>query len=167
MWYNISLEDDHEQEEKDVQSRVQAGGAAAVADDRQNAIVVVSDPQNFPLIESIINQLDQQVDPQEVIKIIPLEYADAVTLPYHYVNVQRGFIASEFFAKKVVELMQKNKSGKIEDIYLPLLPVMIYNLAILRILQHTSNLHMHLLMEIHHNNLSRDWLVCRKLHHHK
>ncbi|MDM9630094.1 DUF4932 domain-containing protein [Robiginitalea aurantiaca] len=49
------------------------------------------------------------------------EYADAVTLPYHYVNVQRGFIASEFFAKKVVELMQKNKSGKIEDIYLPLL----------------------------------------------
>lgn len=50
-----------------------------VSDDRLNAVVVVSDPQNFPLIESIIQQLDKQVDPQEVIKIIPLQYADAQT----------------------------------------------------------------------------------------
>jgi len=49
------------------------------------------------------------------------KYADSVILPYHYVNVQRGFFASDFFAKKVVELMAKNKSGKIENIYLPLL----------------------------------------------
>ena len=55
------------------------GTVNIVSDERLNAVVVVSDPQNFPLIESIINQLDQQVDPQEVIKIIPLEYADAET----------------------------------------------------------------------------------------
>ncbi|MFC1712082.1 secretin N-terminal domain-containing protein [Candidatus Poribacteria bacterium] len=55
------------------------GQVNIVSDDRLNAVVVVSDPQNFSLIENIIDQLDQQIDPQEVIKIIPLEYADAET----------------------------------------------------------------------------------------
>ncbi len=49
------------------------------------------------------------------------KYADSVALPYHYINVMRGFIASDLFSKKVVELMEINKSGKIEDIYMPLL----------------------------------------------
>ena len=53
------------------------GEVNVVSDDRLNAVVVVTDPQNIPLIENIIKQLDKQVDPQEVIKIIPLEYADA------------------------------------------------------------------------------------------
>ena len=55
------------------------GTVNIVSDDRLNAVVVVSDPQNFDLIEDIINQLDQQVAPQEIIKIIRLEYADAET----------------------------------------------------------------------------------------
>ena len=56
------------------------GEVNIVSDDRLNAIIVSSDPQNFSIIEQIIKQLDQQVDPQEVIKIIRLEYADAETV---------------------------------------------------------------------------------------
>jgi len=56
------------------------GEVNIISDDRLNAVVVVTDPQNFTLVESIIEQLDQQVDPQEVIKIIQLQYADATTL---------------------------------------------------------------------------------------
>ena len=55
------------------------GDVNIVSDDRLNAVIVSSDPQNFTLIEEIINKLDQQVDPQEVIEIIPLKYADAET----------------------------------------------------------------------------------------
>ena len=56
------------------------GQVNIVSDERLNAVLVSSDPQNFPLIEKIIEQLDQQVDPQEVIKIFMLEYADAETI---------------------------------------------------------------------------------------
>jgi len=55
------------------------GDVNIVADERLNAVAVSSDPQNFPLIEKIIEQLDQEVNPQEVIKIFPLQYADAET----------------------------------------------------------------------------------------
>jgi len=56
------------------------GEVNIVSDERLNAVIVVSDPQNFTLIDEIINQLDQQVDPQEVIKIIPLKVSDAQTV---------------------------------------------------------------------------------------
>jgi type II secretion system protein D len=56
------------------------GEVNIVSDERLNAVVVSSDPQNFPLVEEIIEQLDQQVEPQEVIKIFMLQYADAETL---------------------------------------------------------------------------------------
>jgi len=66
------------------------GDVNIVADDRMNAIIVSSDPQNFPLIENIIKQLDQQVDPQEVIKIIALEYADAETVVQNLQDLFQG-----------------------------------------------------------------------------
>ena len=53
------------------------GDVNIVSDERLNAVMVSSDPQNFPIIEDIIKQVDQQVAPQEVIKIFPLKYADA------------------------------------------------------------------------------------------
>jgi len=55
------------------------GNINITSDERLNAVIVSSDPQNFPIIEEIIKQLDQQTDPQEIIKIIPLKYADAET----------------------------------------------------------------------------------------
>jgi len=56
------------------------GTVNIVSDERLNAVIVSSDPQNFPIIEEIINQLDQQTAPQEVIKIFPLKYADATSV---------------------------------------------------------------------------------------
>jgi len=55
------------------------GNINITSDERLNAVIVSSDPQNFTIIEEIIKQLDQQTDPQEIIKIIPLTYADAET----------------------------------------------------------------------------------------
>jgi len=53
------------------------GDINIVSDDRLNAVIVSSDPQNFQIIDDIIKQIDQEVAPQEVIKIFPLKYADA------------------------------------------------------------------------------------------
>jgi len=53
------------------------GDINIVSDERLNAVIVSSDPQNFTIIEDIIKQIDQEVAPQEVIKIFPLKYADA------------------------------------------------------------------------------------------
>ncbi|MEK7397491.1 MAG: secretin N-terminal domain-containing protein [Candidatus Poribacteria bacterium] len=56
------------------------GSINIVSDDRLNAVIVSSDPQNFVIIEEVIKILDQSVKPQEVIKIMPLKYADAATI---------------------------------------------------------------------------------------
>jgi type II secretion system protein D len=66
------------------------GEVNIVSDDRMNAVIVSSDPQNFPLIEEIINQLDQQVAPQEVMKIFPLKYADAETVVENLQDLFQG-----------------------------------------------------------------------------
>ena len=47
--------------------------------DRLNAVLVSSDPRNFPIIEKIIAQLDQS-DPQEEIRIYFLKFAEAQNL---------------------------------------------------------------------------------------
>ncbi|MBD3180973.1 hypothetical protein GF312_01705 [Candidatus Poribacteria bacterium] len=66
------------------------GQVNIVSDERLNAVLVTSDPQNFPLIENIIKQLDQQTDPQEVIDIFPLEYADAETIVQNLQDLFEG-----------------------------------------------------------------------------
>jgi type II secretion system protein D len=66
------------------------GEVNIVSDDRMNAVIVSSDPQNFPLIENIINQLDQQVAPQEVMKIFQLKYADAETVVENLQDLFQG-----------------------------------------------------------------------------
>jgi len=66
------------------------GEVNVVSDDRLNAVIVSSDPQNFPLIEKIIEQLDQQVEPQEVIKIFMLQYADAETVAQNLQDLFEG-----------------------------------------------------------------------------
>ena len=49
------------------------------ASDRLNAVLVSSDPRNFPIIEKIIAQLDQ-ADPQEEIRIYFLQFAESQSL---------------------------------------------------------------------------------------
>lgn len=61
-----------------------------VSDDRLNAVIVSSDPQNFVIIEEIIKLLDQSVRPQEVIKIMPLKYADAATIVQNLEDLFQG-----------------------------------------------------------------------------
>ncbi len=48
-------------------------------DDRLNVVVVSSDPRNFPIIEKVINELDQE-QTQEEIKLYFLQFANAETL---------------------------------------------------------------------------------------
>ena len=49
------------------------------SNDRLNAVVVSSDPRNFPMIEKLIRELDQ-ANPQEEVRLFFLKFADAQTL---------------------------------------------------------------------------------------
>jgi len=55
------------------------GEVNVVSDERLNAVIVGSDPRNFPLIEKIITELDTP-DPKEEIKIFFLKNSDAATV---------------------------------------------------------------------------------------
>ena len=55
------------------------GAVNVSSNDRLNAVVVSSDPRNFPLVEKLINELDQ-ADPQEEVRIFFLKFADAQTV---------------------------------------------------------------------------------------
>ncbi len=63
--------------EQDYQSIV--GTVNISSSDRLNAVLISSDPRNFPIIEKIIAQLDQ-ADPQEEIRIYFLKFAEAQSL---------------------------------------------------------------------------------------
>ncbi len=71
------------------------GEVNIVSDDRLNAVIVSSDPQNFTLIDEIIKKLDQQIEPQEVIEIIQLTYADAETVVQSLENLFEGSTSSD------------------------------------------------------------------------
>ena len=55
------------------------GAVNISSSDRLNAVLVSSDPRNFPIIKKIIEQLDQ-ADPQEEIRIYFLQFAEAQSL---------------------------------------------------------------------------------------
>ena len=55
------------------------GAVNISSSDRLNAVLVSSDPRNFPIIEKIIAQLDQ-ADPQEEIRIYFLQFAESQSL---------------------------------------------------------------------------------------
>ncbi len=48
-----------------------------VADDRINALIVITRSEQFPFFENIIKALDQQVEPNITIRVFSLEYADS------------------------------------------------------------------------------------------
>lgn len=53
------------------------GKVKIVADDRTNIMIILSEPANFAFFDKIINVLDQQVEPEVMAKVIPLEFAEA------------------------------------------------------------------------------------------
>ncbi len=59
------------------------------SNDRLNAVVVSTDPRNIPLIEKLIQELDQ-ADPQEEVRIFFLKFADAQTLSDNLVDLFEG-----------------------------------------------------------------------------
>jgi general secretion pathway protein D len=53
------------------------GRVKIVADDRTNCLIIMTRPEQFAFLETIIQALDQQVDPDMTIKVVRLEYAPA------------------------------------------------------------------------------------------
>ena len=51
----------------------------------------------------------------------PKEKTDSISTMYTKQNATRGFVAQNLFSKKLVELHHKNKSKKLEDLYIPML----------------------------------------------
>lgn len=49
------------------------------------------------------------------------EFADSISLQWHYQNISRGFIAQNLFSEKLLALYSKSKDKKIENLYEPLL----------------------------------------------
>ncbi|MBP7274641.1 MAG: type II secretion system secretin GspD [Kiritimatiellae bacterium] len=56
---------------------VVSGEVKILSDERTNTLIVLSDPVNFEFFDKIIAVLDREVEPEMVVKVHPLEYADA------------------------------------------------------------------------------------------
>ena len=65
------------------------GTVSISSDERLNAILVSSDPRNFPFLETIITELDE-ADPQDEMQIYFLKFADAETLTETLRNLFEG-----------------------------------------------------------------------------
>ncbi len=67
------------QRETGIENQGIIGEVRVSRDDRLNVVVVSSDPRNFPIIETVINSLDQE-QTREEIKIYYLQFANATDL---------------------------------------------------------------------------------------
>lgn len=53
------------------------GKVKILTDERTNIIIVISRPSNFTFFDKIVAVLDRPVDPEVIVKVLALEYADA------------------------------------------------------------------------------------------
>lgn len=53
------------------------GKVKIIADERTNVLLIITRPENMVFFEKIVNVLDVETEPEVVVKIIRLEYADA------------------------------------------------------------------------------------------
>lgn len=53
------------------------GKVKIIADERTNILIVISRPSNFVLFDKIVAVLDRPVEPEVVVRVVALEYADA------------------------------------------------------------------------------------------
>lgn len=56
------------------------GKVKIIADDRTNILIVISRPSNFALFDKIVAVLDRPVDPEVIVRVVALEYADATEI---------------------------------------------------------------------------------------
>ena len=54
-----------------------SGKVKVLADERTNIIIVISRPSNFTFFDKIVAVLDRPVDPEVVVQVVALEFADA------------------------------------------------------------------------------------------
>ena len=57
--------------------------------DHLNAVVIATDPRNFPIIEKLITELDQ-ADPQEEIRLYFMKFAQAETIARNLQDLFEG-----------------------------------------------------------------------------
>lgn len=53
------------------------GKVKILADDRTNILIIISEPSNFLFFDKIVKVLDRPVDPEILMRVVPLEYAEA------------------------------------------------------------------------------------------
>ncbi len=53
------------------------GTVKIVADDRTNILFILSRPENFAFFDKIINVLDRPMDPEFIVRVVSMEFADA------------------------------------------------------------------------------------------
>ena len=53
------------------------GKVKILSDDRTNMLIIIARPPNFPFFERIIKEMDRKVDPEIVIRVVTLQWADA------------------------------------------------------------------------------------------
>lgn len=54
-----------------------SGRIKIVADERTNILIILSRPENFTFFERVITALDRTVDPEVILRVYPLDYAEA------------------------------------------------------------------------------------------
>jgi general secretion pathway protein D len=53
------------------------GKVKILADDRTNMLIIIARPSNFPFFERLIKELDRKVEPEVVVRVIQLHWAEA------------------------------------------------------------------------------------------
>ncbi len=62
------------------EGRLIRGNVKIVADDRTSVLIILTRPENMPFFEKIVNALDIPTQPDFVVKVVRLEYADVETV---------------------------------------------------------------------------------------
>lgn len=53
------------------------GKVKIIADDRTNMLIIIARPTNFPFFERLIKELDRKVEPEVIVRVIQLHWAEA------------------------------------------------------------------------------------------
>jgi type II secretion system protein D len=106
------------------------GTVNMVADDRLNAVIVATNPQNFPVIDKLIEQMDQSIPEQEwATKVYKLKYADAENVAQiisnMYGTTQRGPMPFFFIPRRQRRTAGGSLAGNVSAVAYPTLNAVI------------------------------------------
>ncbi len=106
------------------------GTVNMVADDRLNAVIIATNPQNFPVIDKLIEQMDQSIPEQEwATKVYKLKYADAENVAQIITNMyggtQRGPMPFFFIPRRQRRTVGGSLAGNVSAVAYPTLNAVI------------------------------------------